>query len=294
MAARSNWLLSLTALAARWLPAGLKRRLYRAGPLAGFLRRMLNRAAPHGLSQVVIAGGELAGLRFSLDLQSEKDYWLGTYEPDLQAAVGELLQPGWTAYDVGANVGYISLLLARKLGPQGQVIAFEALPENVERLQANLALNSGLARVVAYHRAVIDTTRPVSFLLGPSDDTGKAAGSAGRQGLEYSRAIEVPGLALDDFVYQQGGPLPQVIKLDIEGGEVLALPGMQRLLAEARPLLLVELHGEQAAHSAWEILTRAGYRICRMRAGYPRVPSLEALDWKAYLVAFPPESQALG
>ena len=202
--------------------------------------------------------------------------------------MGELLQPAWTVYDVGANVGYITLLLARKLGPQGQVIAFEALPENVSRLQANLALNPGLARVEVYHRAVVDATRPVSFLLGPSDDTGKAAGSAGRQALEYSQVIDVPGISLDDFVYQQGGPPPQAIKLDIEGGEVLALPGMRRLLVEARPLLLVELHGEQAARSAWEILSQAGYRICRMQTGYPRVPSLEALDWKAYLVAFPP------
>ena len=67
----------------------------------------------------------------------------------------------------------------------------------------------------------------------------------------------------------------------------LALQGMSRLLAEARPLILLELHGPEAARVTWETLTAAGYQICRMERGYPRVPSLNALDWKAYLVAKP-------
>ena len=75
--------------------------------------------------------------------------------------------------------------------------------------------------------------------------------------------------------------------MDIEGGEVLALRGMARLLSEARPLLLIELHGPGSARSAWETLTAAGYRILRMQPGYPPVPSLEDLDWKAYIVAEP-------
>jgi hypothetical protein len=75
--------------------------------------------------------------------------------------------------------------------------------------------------------------------------------------------------------------------MDIEGGEVLALKGMPRLLAEARPLILLELHGPEAARASWETLTAAGYQIHRMEHGYPRVASLDELDWKAYLVAMP-------
>jgi hypothetical protein len=114
---------------------------------------------------------------------------------------------------------------------------------------------------------------------------GKAQGSAGRPEPVYAGAITVPGIALDDFVYRQGNPAPQVIKMDIEGGEVLALPGMKRLLAEAQPLLLLEMHGREAAGLAWEALRAADYGIYRMSPGYPEVPALEALDWKAYLVA---------
>jgi hypothetical protein len=77
--------------------------------------------------------------------------------------------------------------------------------------------------------------------------------------------------------------------MDIEGGEVLALPGMQRLLDEVRPIMLVELHGEEAAAVVWKVLTGAGYRICKMTARYPQIKSLAELDWKAYVIAFPAE-----
>jgi FkbM family methyltransferase len=224
-------------------------------------------------------------MRLRLDLQREKDYWLGTYEVDLQLAVRDWVRPGMVVYDVGANIGYLSLLLARAVGPGGRVFAFEALPANLERLAQNLALNGMGRRVQVVPGAVVDCSGPVRFLTGPSDGMGKAQGSAGRQEPVYGGMIPVEGIALDDFAYRLGNPPPQVVKMDIEGGEVLALPGMKRLLARARPLMLLELHGRAAAALAWETLTSAGYGIFRMAPGYAEVPSLEALDWKAYLVA---------
>ncbi|MBN1669090.1 MAG: FkbM family methyltransferase [Anaerolineales bacterium] len=282
--------LKFSAWMARILPPGIKRALYRWPPLARLLRASLNRAAPKGRTNVQVAAGELTGVRLVLDLQSEKDYWLGTYETDLQQAVRALVQPGWVAYDVGANLGYISLLLARLVGPAGQVQAFEALPDNLARLRQHLQLNQLDGRVQVFAGAVIDRSGPVRFLLGPSGAMGKAEGSAGRSKSDRpgeADAIEVAGISLDDYVYQHRHRPPQVIKLDIEGGEVLALQGMTRLLREARPLLLVELHGPEAARVTWETLAAHAYRICRMQAGFPPVHSLQALDWKAYLVAFP-------
>lgn len=283
----TNPLLSLTAWLARTLPLEVKRSFYRIKPLATLIRSGLNRAAPLGSTQVIVAAGELAGMALSLDLQSEKDYWLGTYEVDLQAAVADLVEPGMVAYDVGANIGYISLLLARRVGETGRVFAFEALPANLERLHANLALNDLASRVQVVPAAVVDGEGAVRFRVGPSGGMGKAEGSAGRQEASYQRTINVEGISLDAFVYQRGHPLPAVVKMDIEGGEVLALPGMVRLLVEVRPLVLLELHGTQAASRAWETLMDAGYQVCRMSPGYPGVPSLEALEWKSYVVAFP-------
>jgi len=276
--------LQISAYLARVLPPPLKKSLYRAGPLAQLIRDTLNRAAPEGLTETTVAAGALEGYRLSLDLQSEKDYWLGTYELELQTAIGDWVHPGWVAYDVGANIGYISLLLAKAVGETGKLFAFEALPTNVERLEKNLTLNHLATEVQVIHGAVGVVPTPVRFLIGPSGAMGKAAGSAGRSE-GHGDSIEVSGYSLDDFVFEQGNPPPQVIKMDIEGGEVLALPGMRRVLTEYRPLIFLELHGHEAAQIAWDTLTSSGYQISTMQPGYPVVQSVEELDWKSYLVA---------
>ena len=282
----SKLFLSLAALAAKILPDSFKQALYKIKPLAGLIRRGLNRAAPAGLAEVKIAAGDLAGFTLLLDMHLEKDFWLGTYEPELQAAIRDLVRPGMVLYDVGANIGYISLLLARAVGEKGKVYAFEALPANVERLRRNVELNGLEERIYLFARAVTQAPGPVRFLVHESVGMGKVAGSAGRQE-QYQSEVTVEGISLDEFVYGQGNPPPQAVKMDIEGGEVMALPGMQRLLAEACPLMLMELHGEESARVAWECLTAASYEIHWMREGYPIIPALEALDWKAYIVAKP-------
>jgi FkbM family methyltransferase len=277
--------LSLAGWAARVLPGPVKRALYRVGPLARLIRGSLNRAAPVGLSEVRVAAGGLEGAALRLDLQSEKDYWLGTYEPELQQTIRREIRPGMVVFDVGANVGYVSLLFARAVGPQGRVFAFEALPANQERIRANLALNPS-ASVTLVAAAVVEAVRPVEFLTHASGAMGKAVGSAGRKDETYGAAIRVMGISLDEYIYTQLNPLPQAVKMDIEGGEVLALPGMRHLLREGRPLVLLELHGPEAARAAWDELTAAGYRLFRMDRG-EAVPSLAALDWKAYVLARP-------
>ncbi len=281
-----KFFLSLAAFAAKILPNSFKQALYKFKPLARLIRGGLNRAAPIGLTEVKVAAGDLAGYTILLDMQIDKDYWLGTYEPELQSALHELIPAGAVIFDVGANIGYVSLLLAKAAGPTGKVFAFEALPSNVEQLRRNVELNGMGARITVVAEAVTQAPGPVRFLVHASGGMGKAAGSAGRND-KYQSEVTVPGISLDEFVYRQGNPLPQVVKMDIEGGEVLALPGMKRLLAEARPLMLMELHGPESSWVAWETLTAAGYEICWMRPGYPVVPSLEAMGWKAYIVARP-------
>ena len=276
--------LSIAAFTAKILPNSFKQAIYKVKPLARLIRCGLNRLAPTGLVEVKVAAGDLAGFTILLDMQIDKDYWLGTYELELQSALRALIPVGAVIFDVGANIGYVSLLLAKAAGKTGRIFAFEALPSNVEQLRRNLALNGMEAQVTVVASAVTQASGPVRFQVHASGGMGKADGSAGRDD-QYQSEVTVPGISLDEFVYGQGNPPPQVVKMDIEGGEVMALPGMRRVLAEARPLMLVELHGPESSRVAWETLIAAGYKIFWMRPGYPVVPSLEALGWKAYIVA---------
>jgi FkbM family methyltransferase len=283
---KDNYLIKIAAWAAHVLPEPVKRAFYKVPFLARFIRGSLNAAAPEGIAEVTIAAGVLEGLRMALNLHTEKDYWLGTYEPDLQAAARQFIKPGMVVYDIGANIGYISLMKARLVEKQGKVFSFEALPANIARLNQNLALNAFQERVQVIHAAVVDKAGDVSFLTHASGAMGKALGSAGRDE-HYAQTIKVQGIALDDFVYILGNLPPAVIKLDIEGGEGMALAGMKHLLKDARPLLLIELHGEEASRQVWDCLKAASYTLRPMRKGAATIQSLSELDWKAYVIAIP-------
>ena len=115
---------------------------------------------------------------------------------------------------------------------------------------------------------------------------GKLTGSAGRAE-PYIGQVEVSSLRLDDFCYRDGNPRPSLIKLDIEGGGVKAIPGMLRLLTECRPLCFIELHGPEEGRAIWTVLKQNGYTICRMQKGYPEIEEMTTLEWKEHVVALP-------
>jgi FkbM family methyltransferase len=281
----TNAVLRTAARAARLLPAPLRQGFYRLGPITRLIRRTLTRAAPPGMTEIEIAAGPARGFRMLLDLQSEKDYWLGTYEPQLQQALADFAGPGMTIYDVGANIGYVSLMFAAAAGETGRVFAFEALPENVDRLNGHIRLNGLEGRVQAMHAAVVDRVREVRFRRGPSHATGAPAGE------DEEEAVTVPGISLDHVVSQPGYPPPDLVKIDIEGGEVLALPGIAGVLAQSRPVVFLELHGAEAAAVAWDVLGRAGYRLHAMRNAYPVLESPEGVERKAYVVGMPVDAE---
>ena len=165
--------LNFAAWTARILPDSLIRVIYRFKPLANLIRKGLNAASPSGLSEVRVAAGDLAGYTIQLDMQVDKDYWLGTYETELQSALHHLVPPGAVIYDVGANIGYVSLLLAKAAGDKCKVFAFEALPSNIKQLERNVQLNRMGSSITIVPVAVTDRQGKVNFLIHASGGMGK-------------------------------------------------------------------------------------------------------------------------
>lgn len=278
------------AFAARILPQPLKRAMYHLGPMTDAIRAGLNRTAPPGVTRVEVAGGIGRGMSLLLDLHSEKDLWLGTYEAELQMAIRRFSQPEMVAYDVGANIGYVSLLLALAGGPKTQVYAFEPLPANLARLRSHIELNDLQDRVNVIPAAVGDATGRARFLVHASGGMGKLDGSAGRQA-RYAEVIEVDTLALDDFVWGLGNQPPTHVKIDVEGGEAKVVQGMNRILNECRPVILMELHGPEAGRAVWDSLRIADYRMHSMDHPESPIVGPQSLGWKAYVIALPRESR---
>ncbi len=222
-----------------------------------------------------------AGLRMRLDLGTYPDCCMavGLYELDTYRTLRRLLRPGAWFVDAGANIGYFTLLAAKIVGPTGRIDAYEPDPVNRARLEEHLAINDLAGRVRVHGVALSDRDGQID--LYHPDDANHGIASIYAALVPTGTKYTVPTVRMDRHL----DGVPDVIKMDIEGGEVLALPGMRRILREARPIVLLELHGPEAARIAWEEFNAASYHLCHMRKGYPTITSLAALNWKTYLVA---------
>ncbi len=143
--------------------------------------------------------------------------------------------PGGIFLDVGANIGYYSILVAAK-GLARRVVAFEPDIRNRYQMEANLLLNGLVGKVELVDRAVSEKTGVISFLHYDESVTGQSRVGVGEN------AVELPCVALDDFLSLRGENL--FLKIDIEGHEAAAIAGMKQLLAGNKVFLQVECFDE--------------------------------------------------
>jgi FkbM family methyltransferase len=166
-------------------------------------------------------------------------YVLGTSDPEEQEWLARHLRPGDVLYDLGANVGFFTLLGARLVGDTGKVFAFEPLKENFAQLEKNVSLNR-FEQVVPVRAAVAATEGSARF-GGSSSRTDNTR--ILRVGEPAYAAEEVPVVALDAWRRRTASEPPTTIKMDVEGAEIDALEGARETIAEFKPTLLVEVHG---------------------------------------------------
>jgi FkbM family methyltransferase len=139
---------------------------------------------------------------------------------------------GMTVVEAGAHMGYVTLQCARAAGPTGRVIAFEANPRAVPLIERNLSANGLDARVTVVPLALGDIPGRHAFYLSGGGDT-----SSLREPEGASERVEVAVTTLDTWL--DPTVIVDVVKLDIEGGEVAALRGMSESLERAGPNLIV-------------------------------------------------------
>src|SRR5215469_6631118 len=195
------------------------------------------------------------GLRFNSG-GSASSFALGSWQVVEQLALKAMLAPDMTIYDVGANVGFFSVIAARLLGPKGRVICFEPLPENFRQISHNAMLN-GFTNIQVIEKALGNFDGEASFWTSGEPTWGKLV-STGKTPDKMTGEIMVPVRRLDGIVADNGLPTPDVIKIDVEGAEADVLAGAVEILRRNRPALLIELHGTNAAVA--KLLTELGYK----------------------------------
>jgi FkbM family methyltransferase len=181
---------------------------------------------------------------------------------------------GQTVYDVGGYEGVITLFFARRVGPEGRVITFEPNPRNARRIEENVRLN-GFTNVFIRPNA-LGAVPGRATLVFPSDETARGSLEAhisdDIRREKGARTVEVVVDTLDGQV-AAGLPMPDFVKLDVEGLERDALEGMRVVINTRRPRLYIEIHGADACRkldnvtSVAGFLWAAGYHIHHVETG---------------------------
>lgn len=232
------------------------------GPL---LRRLSWRVLPgDSFVWLQVKSGPGAGLYLKLNPRFEQAYIAGEYEPVVQKVLAERVREGDVVYDVGAHIGFFTLIALRHVGATGLVYAFEADADNARALSANLRKNSLESQARIVEAAVWSETGRVDFVRKAATPSfhydGMVSQLAGDG--ELTRPTSVAAVSLDSFA--QDHEPPDLIKLDVEGGEAALIRGAKLTLRAHRPIVLAEIHNDESLHEVRELLTELGYGLVEL------------------------------
>ncbi|MFE4174204.1 FkbM family methyltransferase [Streptomyces sp. NPDC056909] len=216
------------------------------------------------------------GARFAVDTQDliqRYIYLFGVWEPHMTRWLRGRLEPGDTFVDVGANIGYYSVLASQLVGDGGKVVAIEASPVFLQRLSQNVRLNE-LGNVRAVNGAVSDSRKTLTFVLASSANMG--ANSIVPYDGPAESTFDIEARPLGELLDSAEISTARVIKIDVEGAEGSVVRGMAPTLDKLRPdvEITVEVTPErmtQLGDSAEELLTTMrdhGFNVYRLANDY--------------------------
>lgn len=224
----------------------------------------VHRTAVRCLDEPVMRHYSVCGLHFHNDIRNTAEwaaYILGEHESGVRYWIDTVLEPGHAAIDLGANVGLLTLHMARRVGSKGRVIGVEPNPSTFSRLQQNVETN-GLNSVCELHQLALGDSSGRTTLSVPRRNAGAASLGADR-GADVD-AVDVQVLPFSEWWNDIGRPRVRLVKIDVEGHELSVLKGMTRYLAEDRPTIVVEVTvrgREEHAQSLVVMLRELDYRI---------------------------------
>ena len=171
------------------------------------------------------------------------------------------LEEGDVVYDVGANVGVYSVILAKKIGVSGKVFAFEPEKESLAKLNENARLN-GLENIVLVDKALGDSAASGNLYISQTTGNFSLANIYDKEA--KSEPVEI--VRGDDFVQQKNMPIPKAVKIDVEGYEYLVLKGLKETLARKEcKIICCEIHvgifsGDATEEKIFEFIKSLGFK----------------------------------
>ena len=251
---------------------------------ARLLRGLIERIERGSVS---VPQGHAAGLRFELRHLTLAHAHLGgiaygVLESSVQEAMVRHLGPGGVLYDIGANLGFFSLLGARLAGREGQVYAFEPAAENAQAIRDHAALN-GAGNLTAIECAVGARAGRARLQLVDDRSWSKLEGYGEHPGTE--QVVEVEVVAVDDLLARDELRPPTLVKIDVEGAELEVIEGMRGTIDAYRPAIICEVHGTHRGFAA--AMAEHHYRVINLEGTAP----IEEDPDSEHALALPPANE---
>lgn len=226
------------------------------------LARPLSRLLPRLAYPILV--GPLCGYRFVLGSLAGAgggaSVYLNLVEPEQTEAINKRLAPGDVFFDIGANVGYYTLLASRRVGSTGFVCAFEPLVRNVYYLHRHLSFNKVNNCLIISAACGEQSDQLALFEYGDNIATGHVVTSHGTLGFSLIEQAVVPVTTVDE-VSKKLSVLPNVMKIDVEGAELAVLKGAQNVLRSAKPDIFLSVHSSELRLLCSAYLKDLGYRL---------------------------------
>lgn len=229
------------------------------GEIWGIIRNGIVRMFyPYGTIRRIFRG-PLTGVRFVVEPSMGLTYALGGQGFNWDF-LSRHISPGMVIYDVGGNRGQMSLFFSKQVGSTGQVLSFEPVPEMYNFLVKNIHLNS-IKNVSSLNIALSDYEGTAVFMFSKDFSTeGKLASPEISPSHGEADSINVIVKRMDS-VLEEGMPVPDIIKIDVEGAAAAVLRGAKNIIEQYYPSIYIELHGPEEQQSIKDCLMTNGYHI---------------------------------
>jgi FkbM family methyltransferase len=235
---------------ARFTPKRLKKWIQSSPALYHMSRKAFSFFVGLDGKVAMIESGPMKGMSLVVGEHVSHAHISGNYELETQLAIDRLVAPEFVCYDLGASIGYLSLLMARKAR---LVFAFEPTVHAAAEIRKHAAANE-LQNITIVPSPVSDAVRTVRFTVNNNAYGSRIAGAQSKW-----PTVDLTTVTLDDFV--KSNPSPDFIKIDVEDEEAKVLEGARSILRERKTAICCELHSEKSARRVQDILSAYGYKL---------------------------------
>ncbi len=215
----------------------------------GKILRVPLKLIPEG-KVIFILQGKLKGKKWIVG-SSIHSNWLGIYEYEKQKIFTRMIKKGTVLYDIGAHVGFYTLLSSLLVGKKGKVIAFEPLPRNIFYLKRHLKLNK--CENVKVIEAAVGERSGTTFFKEGEDSLRGYISSQGE--------LKVKMVSLDELFLKGEIPPPNYMKIDVEGAELKVLLGAKEILRKFHPIIFLSTHSSEIHEECLKILKKMDYNF---------------------------------